>query len=94
VVHKRVLNSSKAREDANQIKAKGVIAEFFRKKLRGKFRASRTRGGISAKIFLTCSATLYFGRLRCISECLWILGVVDEMPHVAENVLRSRNPHA
>src|SRR5262245_49695655 len=26
VVHKRVLNSSKAREDANQIKTKGVLA--------------------------------------------------------------------
>src|SRR5262245_2642847 len=33
VVHKRVLNSSKAREDANQIKAKGVAAELFRKEL-------------------------------------------------------------
>src|SRR5215472_12905290 len=33
VVHKRVLNSSKAREDANQIKAEGVAEELLSKQL-------------------------------------------------------------
>jgi hypothetical protein len=33
VVPKRVLNSSKAGEDANQIKAEGVAEEFFHKQL-------------------------------------------------------------